>query len=126
MTIFRAVQKLYALRDSRCIFSKKDKKEISLNQLPLFFLAKGKTNKMTRLLIMPNGGLGFSKHTKLPERQIMCYTGTKSLERSWKMEYKLPKEGIEVQLRTFQGAPFSFRACTKYQFELGKTSSSKS
>ena len=52
---YRAVQKLYSMRDSKTIRNDKNKREVTLNQLPFFFLASGK--ELKRLEIINNGGV---------------------------------------------------------------------
>ena len=110
---FRAVQKLYSIRDSMRIVSNARGRDLALHQLPFFFL----TTKMNvgRLEIVPNGGIG---HGNRPRGSRRVLRGTKS-PHEMRILYSLP-QGKEITLRPFgEHHPFLLKANREYEFNLG-------
>ena len=112
---FRAVRKLYFIRDSKRIVTSVRGGDVALNQLPFFFLTIQKG--IERLEIVPNGGLGFNKNRSRSKRRIL--KGTKSPQ-EMRILYNLP-QGKEIGIRPFgDKSPFLLRDNREYEFELGK------
>ena len=111
---FRAVQRLYSIRDSKRIVSARGG-EVTLNQLPFFFLTSMKG--MQRLEIVPNGGIVSGFYKNRSRRRIL--KGTKSPQ-EMRILYNLP-QGKEIGIRPFGARnPFLLRDNREYEFELGK------
>ena len=111
---FRSVQKLYSLRDSLRVFTKMKKREVSLNQLPLFFLARG--FGLSRLEIVSNGGLSINRQSA--EYQRTSLKGIRSSKEK-RIIYRLPN-GTNIEIRPYHSNPLYFRDCKEYEFNLGK------
>ena len=117
--VFRAVQKLYSIRDSMRIVSSARGRDVALHQLPFFYLTTNKNGNggegMERLEIVPNGGIG---HGNRPRGSRRVLRGTKS-PHEMRILYSLP-QGKEITLRPFGDQhPFLLKANREYEFNLG-------
>ena len=113
---FRAVQRLYSIRDSKRIVSARGG-EVALNQLPFFFLTI--MQGIQRLEIVPNGGIGFNSGFNRNRSRRRILKGTKSPQ-EMRILYNLP-QGKEIGIRPFgERNPFLLRDNREYEFELGK------
>ena len=110
---FRAVQKLYSIRDSKTLFNKNNQREVSLLQLPFFFLASGQ--RLSRLEIVNNGGNSFSNKKRSRRRKkLRGFQGPQEP----RIVYKLPQKATEIALRPMSSGMF-MRWSTEYEFDLG-------
>ena len=114
---YRSVLKLYSLRDSMRVFTRFDKREVALNQLPLFFLSN--KNGFARLEIIPKGGFGSKKteHNHYNSRRTL--NGISSIH-SRRINYRFP-DGTDIEIRPYLSNPLTFRNGIQYGFDLGKS-----
>ena len=98
------------------VFTKANKREVTLNQLSLFFLAKG--TGFARLEIIPNGGLGgkIAGHNHHNRRTLKGISSAHSR----RIIYRFP-EGTDIEIRPIQSNPLTFRNGIEYEFDLGET-----
>ena len=110
---YRAIQKLYSIRDSKTLFNKNNQREVSLLQLPFFFLASGQ--RLSRLEIVNNGGNSFSNKKRSRRRKkLRGFQGPQEP----RIVYKLPQKATEIALRPMSSGMF-MRWSTEYEFDLG-------